>query len=107
MLRIRLAAEDRERYGLPEWIEYDVDRPKLSEIRKVKAAVDWGWHQLAKQVDADDDDDRLAARLVLWWLAVNRHHTVSWDEFELDVFGVEVEVDNDPNPPAPDGAETS
>ena len=106
MIRIKLAEDDRVKLSLPEWIEYDLDRPRLSEIRKLHEAVGWGWGKLLDQVNDEDMDAKHAARAVLWWIAVNRHNPISWKEFDLDIFGVEFEVIPDPNLPAPSGAST-
>jgi hypothetical protein len=107
MLRIKFADADRQRYGLPERVEYDITRPTLAEIRKLKAQVDWGWQALDEGVDSDDLDVKLASRAVLWWLAINRIIEVSWDDFDVDILGVELEEVDDPNPSAPTGASTS
>lgn len=105
MIRIKLAEDDRVKLELPEWIEYDVNRPRLRDIRRLKAEVGWEWSQVWDGLNHDDIDARLATRAVLVWLAVDRLHPVSWEEFDCDILGVEVE-EPDPNAPAPDGAET-
>lgn len=104
MLRIQFAAEDRQRYNLPEQVEIDVDRPRLSEIRRLKAEVDWPLSRLSEGLRSADLDEQVAARAVLWWLAINRHTPVSWEEFECDPLGAQWEQDEDPNRSAPDGA---
>jgi hypothetical protein len=105
VLRIRLTKSDRARLGgVPEWIEYDVTRPRLGEIRKLKDQVGWPWKQFDEGLNSEDLDERLASRAVLWWLAVNRIFEVSWDDFDVDILGVELEEVDDPNPSAPTGA---
>lgn len=104
MIRIRLAEEDRQRYQLDEWIEYEQTSPRLSEMRRVKAEVGMTWAQMDESLNADDLDERIAARAVLVWLAVNRHHTVSWDDFELKPLDAQIEDVPDPNRSAPTGA---
>jgi hypothetical protein len=104
VLKIRFADADRERYSLPGVVEYDVTRPKLGEIRKLKAQLDWSWKQFDAGLNSGDVDVFLAHRAVLWWLAVNRHTEVSWDDFDVDILGVELEEVEDPNPSAPTGA---
>lgn len=107
MIRIRLAEDDRVKLELPEWIEFDVDRPKLSDIRRLKAQVDWEWSKVWDGLNHVDIDVRLATRAVLVWLAVNRIRPASWDDFDIDILGAEYEEVGDPNRPAPDGAATS
>lgn len=113
MLRISLAGPDRERYGLPEWIEYDSGRPLLSEIRALKTAVGIGWAALERmlwgQWDASgqqtappDPDDRLAGLGIVVWLAVRRHRPdLAWDDFDCDLMGIGFESAPDPNRQAP------
>ena len=108
MIRIRLTEDDRVKLELPEWVEFDPDRPKLSEIRRLKAEVEWELSKLWERLNHADVDERIAGRSVLVWLAVNRVRSVKWDEFDFDVLGAEIEeVGDDPNLSAPDGATTS
>lgn len=107
MIRVRFAEDDRQRYGLPEWVDVDVQRPKLSEIRRIKAEIGWEWSQVDQGIDdMQDPDRRAAARAVLWWMIINRHNTVSWEDFDLDLFGVDVEAVETPNSQAPQGADS-
>lgn len=102
-MRIQLAEEDRQRYGLPQWLEFDTFQPRLGDLRRLKDAVGWGWTEFETGLNSEDIDTRLAHRAVLWWLAVNRHTQVSWDDFDVDILGVEVEQ-TVPNSSAPSGA---
>jgi hypothetical protein len=106
MPRIRLAADDRQRYGLPEWIEYDQGRPRLSEIRALKAALDMTWTRFEALLGSEDVDEQLAGLAALLWLAVRRHTDVPWDDFDLDLLGADIEAVEDPNRSAPSGAST-
>lgn len=106
MLRIRLTDEDRGRLDVPEWIEFELGLPRLSDIRRLEGAVGWKWTQFEEGLNSTDVDTRLAHRAVLWWLAVNRHTPVTWEDFDIDIVGVDVEELPDPNLPAPNGAST-
>lgn len=105
-MRIKLADADRERYDLPEWIEFDTSRPRLSDIRALAQAGMKGWNELQGKLGSDDFDDRVAGHAVVCWLAVRRHTDVSWDAFDIYLLDTEVQPDADPNPPAPSGAST-
>lgn len=107
MLRVRFAEADRDRYGLPEWLEFSINLPRLREVRALKAALGWDWSELERLVDSDNRDEKIIGRSALWWVLVNRHaeQHVAWDDFDIDILGVDLEV-VDPNPPAPDGAAT-
>lgn len=104
MIRIRLGDQDRERYGVPEWIEYDPNRPTLAEVRAVREQTSFkGWVELEKNLDSADLDDRFAAAGVIYWLAVRRAGVeVTWADFGLDgFFDVRTERAEDPNQQAP------
>lgn len=102
-MRIRLTDDDRGRLGVPEWLDFDTLRPHLGDLRKLKEALGWTWTAFEAGLNSDDVDTRLAHRAVLWWLAVNRHADVPWDDFDVDILGVDVE-ETDPNSSAPSGA---
>lgn len=106
MIRIKFSQADRERMGLPEVVEYELERPRLKELRDLKAQVGKTWVELQAELgDKDDWATRLLAAGVVYWLACRRAGVkVPWDEFDLDLDDVEVERD-DPNPPAPTGAD--
>lgn len=106
-MRIKLTDADRKRYSTPEWMDFDLTRPQLSEIRAVGKAGFKGWADLIRHMDSKDMDERFAARGVVYWLAVCRHKEVTWEAFDLDLFGVEMKESTDPNPSAPKGASTS
>lgn len=116
MYRIKLPAADRDRYNVPEWIEFDIVHPRLSDMKAVQAQVGIGWSTLEDWHYGERDakgkikkepslDDRIAALGIIYWLAVRRHNGVTWDEFDCAMYDVEMER-VDPNPPAPDGAST-
>lgn len=98
LIRYRLADADREKYEIPEWVEFDVKDPLLSEIRAIKQAGFKGWADLERNLFGDDVDDQLAASAVVIWLAVRRHRPVGWDEFDFSLLKVATEVVSDPNP---------
>ena len=104
LVRIKLADSDRARYeGLPEWLEFDLFRPMLSQVRLLKEQTGMTWAELQERAVADE----LEALGAVFWLAVRRAgHDVSWVDFDADLGGVEWggEDDNDPNSSAPDGA---
>lgn len=105
LVRIRLADSDRERYDLPEWLEFDLFRPMLSEVKLLKQQTGLTWTQLQQLSNAYDYE---GLGLVLW-LAVRRAgHAIEWADFDADLAGADTEeVDDDPNSSAPDGAKTS
>lgn len=107
MLRIRLGIKDRERLGVPEVMEYDLDTIQVRELRELHRQVGWEITDLDERLRTDNAHSRLLAQGVLYWLACLRSGArVSWEEFDCDLAAVEFEADGepDPNPPAPDGA---
>lgn len=109
-MRIKLTEQDRARLGVPEVMEYDSSRPKLSEIRAISRPEPdgpgfKGWSVLERALNGEDLDDGLAALAVFVWLAVRRHTDVSWADFDLDLLGLEAKGDEDPNSSAPTGAQ--
>lgn len=103
MIKIRLSEEDRVALGAPEVLEIDPGRFRLREVRLLETAgftVD----SLAEGLQ----DRRLYALAALCWIGLQRAGVQAppWEDFDLDLSGIEVEVD-DPNPPAPDGAEST
>jgi hypothetical protein len=103
LLKIKLAEPDRARYSLPEWIDLDIDRPMLSDVKCLKLEVGLSWLDMRNGVLAGD----LYSCGAAFFVAARRAGmSVSWDEFDVDVNAVlatEV-VPDDPNSSAPDGA---
>lgn len=104
MIRIRFPEPDRGVYGLPEWIDFDWSRPRLRELRELRAQLGMSWQQLVDQAHGDDHDEQVAATGIVYWLAAIRAGAkVSWTDFDVDFLGVDFEQvpDPDPNPAAP------
>lgn len=101
LVRIRLADSDRERYDLPEWLEFDLYRPMLSQVKLLKQQTGMSWGELQQRVVVED----LEALGVVYWLAVRAvGRDVSWDDFEADLTDVDSKgVDDDPNSSGPAG----
>jgi len=103
LVRIKLADSDRARYeGLPEWLEFDLYAPMLSQVKLLKQQVGLRWDELVNRSNAYD----MEALGAVYWLAVRAAgHDVTWDDFEVSLGGVDTEeVADDPNSSAPDGA---
>lgn len=105
-VRIKLTEEDRERLGAPEVITYDVERPRLSDVRELHRQCGLLWLEFAQKLDKND----LEAAGMFLWLAVRRAGVkVDWEEFDIDMTGFEVEAEEESpkNSSAPDGAKTN
>ena len=103
-LRIKLSDADRKKYGLDEWLDLDLGRAMLSDIKRVKLEVGMEWVEFHNAVVRGSDYALGAAT----WLAVRRTNDVAWDDVEVDVRGCQFEaVADDPNSLAPGGAKTS
>lgn len=108
MLRITLGAEDRERLGAPEVMEYDPRKPKLREVRELKRQCGLTFLALLDALSGGDD---LEIAGIVVWLALLRHDiSVTWESLDLDFMSMTIspiEEEGDPNPSAPTGASTS
>lgn len=95
---------DREKYGLPESVEMDIDRPMLSDVKRLKVDVGMSWTDLRNSLLSQD----LFAAGVAMWIAVRRSGVdVPWSDFDTDITSTIAEIpDDDPNSSAPDGAKT-
>jgi hypothetical protein len=94
VIRFRLSAEDRERLGAPEVIEYDEDKLRLSEARKLQKVTGLGPQQLADGLKAGDFE--VLGALV--WLALHRVGVdVPYDDLDFDL-GALQDLDEEPGP---------
>lgn len=113
LLRIKLTDADREKYGLPETVELDLERPRLLDVRRLKLNVfvptgdgrrrGMEWAELRNGVLSGSEFSNGAA---LWIAARRAGAEVAWEEFDIDVNGIDVDAaeGEDPNSSAPDGA---
>lgn len=105
MIRIKLGAEDRERVGAPEVLQYDPYKPKLREVRELKRQCKLTTKQLYEALAEADVE---AAGIVVWLALLRAGVAVAWEDFDLDFDTMVVEeVEEDPNPSAPSGASTN
>lgn len=105
-VNIKLAAEDRNRLGAPEVVEYDLDRPRLKEVREVYRQCGLSWNEFVQKVNAGDVE---AGGIYVWLAVIRAGVAVAWNDFDIDVMGFEVEVEEESpkNSSAPDGATTN
>ena len=66
LLRMKPTDADREKYGLPESVEMDIDRPMLSDVKRLKVDVGMSWTDLRNSLLSQD----LFAAGVAMWIAV-------------------------------------
>lgn len=94
MIRIKLTAEDAQRLGVSESVEYDNDKPRLREIRELKRQAGLTWEQLGQQLATGDLE---AAALLVWVALVRQGLSVAWNDFDLELTGTDMKlVDADP-----------
>lgn len=101
-VRIKLVESDQARYDVPEWLDFDAQRPMLSQVRLLKEQAGMSWADMRASI-ADGGLEAIAATL---WLAVRGAGSdVTWADFDVDIAGADIEkVDDDPNSLALDGA---
>jgi hypothetical protein len=100
VITIRLSEEDRKLLDAPEQMTVDPQRWRLADVRLLEQAG------FTVETLADGlKSEQLFALAALCWVALRRHGVdVSWQDFDLDFGGVEVEVQGEAS--APDGAST-
>lgn len=107
MLRFILTEPDAKRYGV-EAFDYDPTNPRLKEIRELGRQCGLTWNQLQDRLPSGPKDKRPydleAGGIIMWLAAIRSGVNVTWDDFDIDLYGTGVEQVDDPNPPAPTGA---
>lgn len=80
-MRFKLSAEDRERLGAPEWIEYDHQHLSVRDARVLDAAgADWrAWGGRGLE----------GLALALWLALHKAGKAVPFDELDFDLFQIE------------------
>lgn len=66
-MRIRLSGADREKYGVPEWIEFDENRLGLREVAVMRRATKWTSERLFERLRGVEvwEDGQLVTRPVV------------------------------------------
>lgn len=89
MIKITLTAEDAQALGVPEVLEYDDNRPRMKQLRRLQEECGLNYTDLLEKLHTAD----LVAVGMLVWLAVTKHGAdVTWNDFDLDSAGTKVEV---------------
>lgn len=103
MIRIRLGAEDREALGAPEVLDIDPRLLRLKEIRAIQREAGFTVEQLAAALK-NKELDAIAAMV---WIGLRRAGVeVTFEDLDFSFADLDMEVDKNPNRPAPDGAST-
>lgn len=113
-MRFRLADGDRERLGLPEWIDFDIDSFDVIEAEEIEdAGYEAGLflEQLAGRERATADGGKTvhiparALRTATWLAAKRAGCAVPYAQFRFDLLGARMEASTEQGKdPAPDPA---
>ena len=100
-MKLRLADEDRERYGIPEWIDADLSTLTVAEARAVETAGgDHGAFRTGGGIDA------VLVRLWVWLRRAGADVPASVDELEVNLAGYSLAENPGKAPSAPKPART-
>lgn len=102
MWRFRLSAEDREKYGGPEWVEYQLSKAVDLEVDLLEQIEDaTGYTILVGLPEALSRGSLKASRAAVW---LARHiagiHEPGFAEFKPNMLTADFEWVDDPAPPA-------
>lgn len=97
MLQLRMSDADRDRYGGPEWLDYDaavLDDTPCDELAKIEAQTGVVLYEAVQEPNA-------AAALRVWlWLALSRAGVdVAWPDFTPRTLRLRIRS-GDAGPPA-------
>ena len=100
-MKLRLADEDRERYGIPEWIDADLGTLTVGEAKAVEAAGgDHGMFRTGGGIDA------VLVRLWVWLRRAGANVPASVDELEVNLAGYSLAENPGKAPSVPKSART-
>lgn len=97
MSRIRLTAADRERYGGPEWLDWDDGRKlTVAEATALQEHVGAAWEKYGQWLR---EGGVVAIKWCLWVSLRRAGVEVDWAAFDPDLLGAEITRDPEPEVP--------
>lgn len=101
-MRFRLSAEDRERLGGPEWLDFD-ERLSTQEAEKLEAA---GADPYALGTLRSSKPTVEALRIVIWLCLTRIGVDVKFEDVHFDLFALDAEREPGKAPSARSGSRT-
>lgn len=101
MWRFRLSAEDREKYGGPEWVEYALDKAVDLEVDLLEQIEDATGYTIIVGLPEALGRGSLKATRAAVWLARHIHgiHEPAFALFKPNMLAADFEWVDDPAPP--------
>lgn len=100
---IQLAPEDREKYGAAERIPLEYGRWGLKSIDALETQVGWTLEELSNALRQTQSKKAMAA--VVWLALRGVGIRVSWDEFDVQYLGLQVNWSDSDEPDTQEGNE--
>ncbi len=97
-MRVRMCPEDREKYGGPEWIDFNLDllgEKPSSFVEQVEDTLGWTVHEFGQQLQRASTR---ATRAAFWCGLKLAGHDVDWATFDPHVYKADQDETADTDP---------